>query len=313
MSLAAISGLSVLLVTAASTLAQPTVPEATPADTGRPPAPPNSASDPNATLGIEGASSSASELHLSFSPYLWLTSFSGDISVRGVSFDVNKEFVDIFDESDSTLGFMGALDLEYKGFVFQLNGSFVTVEESKTQGIFRNGTVEADVDLDASWTEFLAGYRFLDKPLSDEPESHGRFALDAFLGGRITTVDIDTTLSASTIVTLPGGGVLNPGQSTDRNQSSDWFEPFVGVRGIINLDEHWMIQVRGDVGGFGVDGSDFAWQAAAILGYQWRLDGWSLGVFGGYRALGQDHSSGDLNWDVVTHGPLLGLSFSWDF
>ena len=254
-----------------------------------------------------------SEVHLSFSPYAWLTSFSGDISVRGAEIDLSRGFFDILDDADSVFGFMGAIDLEVNHFVFQVNGSWVTLEQSKRKGVFRNGRVEADVDLDAGVFEFFGGYRFLDSPLSDAPESQGRFKLDGYVGGRVTAIDIDTTLSAKVAIPLPGDNELTAKKSEDRSQSNEWIEPMVGLRTIIKLDDHWLIQVRGDVGGFGIDGSKFSWQAVGVIGYEWHFDGWSLGLFGGYRALGQDLASGDLEWDVITHGPLLGGTLVFSF
>jgi hypothetical protein len=311
-----IAALCVILLSAVPAFAQTPAPETEvpPADASLPSAASAVPPEPT-TLGLvpDQQPGSDSELRLSFSPYLWVTNFSGDISVKGIQIDVSRSFVDILNESDSVFGLMGALDLDYKGFVFQLNGSWVTAKESKQKGVFRNGTVDAQVKLDAVWFEFFGGYRFIDRPLSDAPDAPGRFKLDGFVGGRVTAVDINTTLTASASITLPGGAVLNPGQSVDRSQSNDWVEPLIGFRAICNLDEHWLVQVRCDVGGFGVNDSQFSWQIAAVAGYQWKLDGWSLGVFAGYRALGQDHSSGNLNWDVVTHGALVGVSLSLSF
>lgn len=59
----------------------------------------------------------------------------------------------------------------------------------------------------------------------------------------------------------------------------------VGLRGIFQLSEHWLIIVGGDIGGFGV-GSDFAWSALGLFGYQWKGLGLDWAVLAGYRALG---------------------------
>ena len=51
--------------------------------------------------------------------------------------------------------------------------------------------------LDAVRTELFVGWRFVDTPLGGKPEARSRLKLDAYVGGRLTNKDIDTTLSAS--------------------------------------------------------------------------------------------------------------------
>jgi hypothetical protein len=275
----------------------------------------------SATGSAEGSSAPSlvdradprSEFHVSLTPYFWLTSFSGNIEAEGIEVDIDKSVIDLLNGTDKLFGLMGALDLDYKRFVFQINAAWGTVEGSEEKAIFHNGTLDADVTVEGAFMELFGGYRLVDTPLGKESEDQDRFKLDAYGGVRRTAINVDMTLHATASITLPGGQVLSAGRSEEISQSGDWFEPFVGLRGIFDLDDHWMIQIRGDVGGFGFEGSEFAWQAAAVLGYRWHFDNWDFAVVGGYRALSQDYSSGDFSWDVVTHGPLLGMSFAWSF
>lgn len=269
---------------------------------------------PEAPTGaLDAPTDPGDPVRLSLSPYAWLTSLSGDATVRGVEVDATASFLDIIERSDTVFGLMGAADLEYERLVFQLNSAWTTAEFSESAGRGRNRTLDAEVDLDTVWVEAFGGYRFLDRRIERGAESHRRFTLDGFVGGRVTAIDIDANLTATADITLPDGEMLSVGQSTDRGQSEEWFEPFVGARLGLDITDHWSLSLRGDVGGFGVSGADFAWQTAVLLGYRWRLDGWNIAVFGGYRALGQDYSDGEFGWDVVTHGPLLGAQFSWSF
>lgn len=242
---------------------------------------------------------------ISFDPYLWATSFDGELGLAAITIGVDESFIDIAQEADTVFGLMGAVDLEYRRFILQLNASWVTADLSGKRGIFDGGSVEADVDLQAAWAELFGGYRFIDRPLRGDPESPGRFALDGYAGFRYTSIDVDTTYRASASVTLPDGETIDVGGRVDRNQSEEWFEPMVGLRAIIGLDDHWTIALRGDIG--------FAWQTSAVVGYRWDLDGWNLSLYGGYRALGQDYSNDAFTWDVVTHGVILGASFSFSF
>lgn len=254
-----------------------------------------------------------SKVELAVAPYVWLTSFSGELSVRGADFDATTTFIDILDKSDRVFGLMGAVDVKYEKLVFQMNGAWTTAEVSESRGLTPSGVLRGDLDLDTVWFEMYAGYRILENPVSADAASRRRLTVDAFVGGRVTYVDLDAALTSDLQVTLPDGEILAAGQTRERGNTQEWFEPFVGARIGLDLSENWAINLRGDVGGFGLSGADFAWQVAAMLGYQWRLEGWTVAVFGGYRALGQDYSDGDFGWDLITHGPLLGTKFLFSF
>jgi hypothetical protein len=247
-----------------------------------------------------------------FSPYIWITSFTGDAKVRGTEFDIDASFIDILEDSDRVFGLMGAIDANYDRLVFQIDGAWTTADISKSH-VTPDITAVGSANVDMVLFEFFAGYRLLENPVSHDPASKRRVTFDAFVGGRVSYVDIDLSLTADVDVTLPNGEILMAGETAERGESDEWFEPFVGAQMGIDLTENWSIMVRGDVGGFGIDGSQFSWQAMALIGYHWRMDGWLLSAFGGYRALGQDYSNGDSAWNVVTHGPMIGARFLFSF
>jgi len=260
------------------------------------------------------------ELHLAITPLIWFTSFNGTTGVRGLKFDVDESFLDIVDNSETVFGLMGAIDAEYKRWVFQLNGVYSTATFDNHAGRARSGplgggasvSVDADVKMDVAWLEAFAGYRFIDTPIGKDPASHSRLTFDGFLGGRITMMDLDLDVRTDTTITLPGGGEIESGRSNSIDDDKSWFEPFIGARLNIDLGKHWNITFRGDVGGF-VDDSELAWSALAAVGYRWQMDGWTLNLFGGYRALGQDYEDSGFTWDAITHGPVLGAVFAFSF
>jgi hypothetical protein len=95
------------------------------------------------------------------------------------------------------------------------------------------------------------------------------------------------------------------GSAVDATATQEWVEPWIGARGRIPFNETWSLALRGDIGGFGI-GSQFTWQAAAVLGAELGA-GWRFDI--GYRAIGIDYDDGDLSFDTRIHGPLLG--FAW--
>lgn len=279
---------------------------------------PSSSGDPTVPSPVAAASASR-PVSLAFTPYVWLTSINGTTGARGVSADVDASFLDILQKSDSVIGLMGALDLEIERFVLQANGAFTKARMPEQRGRAINGprggggTVAAQVEASAKslWVEGFAGYRLLDTQRT--AQTPARFTLDGFAGFRVTDMELDLDVTASANATLPTGEVLQGGVQRGISDGATWVEPFVGLRGAFELHENWIFSLRADVGGFGVDDSDFSWQVVGALGYRWRRDQWTYSVFAGYRALGQDYSTPQFTWDAVTHGPMMGMQFAYRF
>jgi hypothetical protein len=250
-------------------------------------------------------------LQVALTPYLWLTGFSGSTRVQNITMNLDKNFAQIVGASDGAFGLMGALDVTYDRLVFQLNGAWTYAKFEEQRGIFRNGTVSATAASNTTWVEFLGGYRIFEAPRDPKAEGPQLLTLDAFVGGRVTMLDMDTTVRATTTVTLPDGRVLVAGASRRINASDSWIEPFVGMRAGFDLTGGWQFNLRGDIGGFGVDGSQFSWQVVAGVGYRWNHENWSMALFLGYRALSQDYTNGPFAWDMIVHGPMLGLQFQF--
>jgi opacity protein-like surface antigen len=252
-------------------------------------------------------------------PYIWMTGLVGDAGARGLVFDVDESFGDVLESSDTLFGLMGAIDLRIGRFVAEVNGTYATAEFSEGRDIFvvdpTQGTLAIDadgtVDTEMAWLEAMAGWRFVEERFGEADANI--FSLDAFGGLRYTDLQLDQTLTAAGTLTLPDGTVLTGGGQRSVNGGQNWLEPYVGARFGFQLGDRWEIMLRGDVGGFGIDDSDFSWQVFAGVGYSWQFEGWRLSLFGGYRALGQDYSDGAFTWDMVAHGPMLGAKFGFQF
>ena len=87
-------------------------------------------------------------------------------------------------------------------------------------------------------------------------------------------------------------------------------DPIVGVKVRQPITQNLHLDLWGDVGGFGVE-SDFTWSATGVLGYDFEMFSIHSTVYGGYRAIGWDYQQGHgrdrFEWDVILHGPTLGL------
>ena len=279
-------------------------------------APTPEASTQEAALQLSAPSPKA---QLSITPYAWLTSFSGQAGARGQRVDVDQSFSDVLENADSLLGFMGAIDFQRGPWIFNLNSAFTRAEFERERTQFvtgpsgGSGTVDVDVDaeVESFLVEFFAGRRLLEKALGESGE--GRIALDGFVGLRWTDLNLGVQANALADAILADGTPLQAGVAREVGGDATWFEPFVGARVEYRPNDRWTFGLRGDVGGFDVDGSSFAWQTVAYAGYTWQVDGWTLSLAGGYRALGQNYEEDGVTWDAVTHGPILGLSAGFQF
>lgn len=121
--------------------------------------------------------------------------------------------------------------------------------------------------------------------------------LDAGVGGRLLNlnaeIDIETVL-----------------ESRSGSASRTWFDPVIIARSNHVFNEKWLLQFRGDVGGFGI-GSDFTWQGQVYAGYRFS-DLFQMTI--GYRYIGIDYDKGDnadrFLYDIDTYGAVLRLGFN---
>jgi len=90
---------------------------------------------------------------------------------------------------------------------------------------------------------------------------------------------------------------------TSVSRVDDWWDPFIGLRGRLNLSRAWYLTGRGDIGGFGV-GSQLAWQVEAALGWQITRN---IFAEAGYRVLDMNYQGNGLTYDVLAHGPQLTI------
>lgn len=122
--------------------------------------------------------------------------------------------------------------------------------------------------------------------------------LEAGIGGRL--VSLYTGLDLDTIRETRSGSL-----------SKTWFDPIILVRSQGTIKEHWLLQFRGDIGGFGV-GSDFSWQLQAYAGYRFSK---LFQATVGYRYIGINYDKGEgvekFLYDVNTYGPVVRLGFNF--
>ena len=208
--------------------------------------------------------------------YLWAVSINGDQTVKGVKVDLDVPFSDIFDNLN------GALTVHFEGLHRQRWGFFTDLNYIVLE--MDDGPV--DIDFTETMIELAGFYRII----------RGAHAIDGLGGLRYSSMDVDLDL---------------PGPLSDVDQRKDWVDPYFGLLWQWKIAEKWGTRLRGDIGGFGI-GSDLTWNLVGLVDFKpWK----HAGLFGGYRALYQDYSTGSGNkrfsFDATMQGPVLGLNITW--
>jgi hypothetical protein len=207
----------------------------------------------------------------------------GTAQLGQVEVPVDLSMSNLFDALE--FGAMVAYRVENDTWSFTTDVTFVGLGGT---GTTEGGLLRGEVDVDQFTLMGTAGRR-----LTDNLE---------FLFG-LAYLD----LSSDVKVKSTSGDAVDLHVSAD----ADWIDPTLGLRYSVPLGDTWRLNLRGDIGGFGI-GSDFMWQALATA--QWQVSD-TAGVIFGYRAIGFDYEQGkDQNYqhyDLTEQGPVIGVTFSF--
>lgn len=241
-----------------------------------------------AILMISSPKSQAQDWTFSIEPYLLAANIEGDAGMGRI----NGAPVDVpFSQILETLDMGAMLHFEAhsaNGWGFSLDYAFMDLSDDifgERGGILdarvRQGTLEGLLIKQSrntsSGLEYFAGFRWWDNKV-----------------GVVVSPAI-----------LPGDIV--------RNVDASWIDLVVGARWTRPLNERWKLQVKGDVGGFGVE-SDFTSSLAVAAVYSFS-DRYALDMQ--YKAIWVDFEDGSpgqpgfFSYDTVTHGPIIGFQFNF--
>jgi opacity protein-like surface antigen len=218
--------------------------------------------------------------------YFWVPMMDGSVTVGNMKSDVTLAFGDVIDLLDNLDGgFMGHLEAQFGDLGIILDTFFIQLEDESG-----NALATTETELQQAVTEFALSYRVL--RWNRASDGIDELDVEAILGGRWNhlNVDVDVAIGA---------------QATSRDRDLDWVDPLVGARSTLKVNESFSGWLRGDIGGFGLgNASDFTWQAIAGLNYLFQ-NGVHLNL--GYRALDIDFDTSSFEYDMLIHGPFLGL------
>jgi opacity protein-like surface antigen len=230
----------------------------------------------------ESAVKSESPWKFRITPYGWLPSTSGSVGAGPLNAEANVSSSSII--SKLQIGAMLDVEVDYERWSLENDIVFARLSSStnKTQPYFGELKTTA---YQVFWSSYL-GYRVLDAK---------HFTMDLQAGFRLISLGVEGELTSG----------LLPGLS--RSWSRTWVDPIVGLRTRAMITDWLFIPIRGDIGGFGAN-SELTWQALAGVGFQ--VSRW-FGIVVGYRALGYQYDQANFRYDVTTHGPIIGLNFTF--
>ena len=88
------------------------------------------------------------------------------------------------------------------------------------------------------------------------------------------------------------------------SQEETWADPVVGLKGRVSLTPQLYLTGWGMIGGGA--SSDIVWDVLGGVGYQFND---TISAVAGYRAAGVDYENEGFVYDVIQHGPILGVVF----
>lgn len=216
--------------------------------------------------------------------YGWGAGLEGDLGVAGFTVPIDFSFSDILDTLDMTA--MGMAEVRKGPWLVQLEGLYLRNSDTLTGYTpIRNTPVQAKLTAQTTRLELVGGYRLVETD---------RTRLDLLAGCVFYDIDNDLRLIGQGFAGSIGSG-------------EGWFDPIVGLRLNQRLGGPWSAQLRGEIGGFGVN-ADLVWQAVALLGYDL---GESSTLFAGYRHAAVDYQKGNFLYDAASGGPILGIAIRW--
>jgi hypothetical protein len=126
--------------------------------------------------------------------------------------------------------------------------------------------------------------------------------LEGGIAARLLSIDADMTVVRNQI----GGNTTGE----EEHITQTWVDPLLVVRMHLPNSGQWLVQIRGDFGGFGI-GSDMTWQIQVYGGYRFTE---LFQVTAGYRVLGINYEMGTdkdrFKYDINTFGPVMQLGFN---
>ncbi|HET7871428.1 MAG TPA: hypothetical protein VFL42_02880 [Terriglobales bacterium] len=222
--------------------------------------------------------------HFSLSPYIWFAGAHGTVAVLNRGASVHASPGDLL--SHFNFGIMGAAEARYKRFILYGDLLWIRLSDSSALPFPGLSATSADVRVgQLVWTSKI-GYRVIDAK---------RLKADADIGSRFWHLGQKLNFNPSTL-------------GLNINTSQNWADIVLGGRVQLPMGEKTVINLLGDVGGWGAT-ANLDYQFATLLGYKLKPK-WTLEA--GYRYLFVDYQPSPFSvYNMVTSGAIVGVTYKF--
>ncbi len=247
---------------------------------------------PGADKPVKG--DSGREWNFTVAPYMWAVSMDGKVTVGDYSASSSMSFSDIM--KNLQVGGLMHMEARKGRFGFFADPIYLKMKQDMTlTAVSAGGAQPPTADITATIETWLVEFGVIYQA--------GKWRLDDKDGARSASLDIY------------GGGrywymhnSLDTSGPTSPTSTVNFADPMIGLSFNADLTERVVLNLRGDIGGFGV-GSDFSWSAAALVGYRFTP---GITGFLGYRALYLDYKTAHSpRFNVTMQGPITGIQFAF--
>lgn len=208
-------------------------------------------------------------------PYLWAAGLDGDTAADdvGSEIDTGYKFFSL-DNLDWTLG--TAFEAQKGRWTLLADALYVEFSDEFDPPMFASTAAEVS----GGFLETSAAVSAAKIP-----------GLDVVFGMRYVALSSTVQLTPSIV----------------GDSSKAWLDPLVGVRYEHSFNDRWSVNLRGDIGGFGVS-SDLATNVAATFGLRVTQ---ATNLRFGYRVLQMDFADDGFVLDAILQGYTIGVSFAF--
>lgn len=231
---------------------------------------------------------SSSQWHFTIAPYGWIFGMKGDMTIKGNTSDLDVTPLDVI-KSLNKVDAIFQLHMEAgKGrWSFMFDPTYLKLTQDGSMG-----PLSVSVTPSILLIDFGAFYSLATHQLSQS--FYSPLTFQAFAGGRYFEMKAR----------------INPQRLPNQTQQQSFTTPIIGARLINRLGQHVYLILRGDYGGFGIDGVKNTWSTSLLAQYAFTQH---IALALGFRALGIDYSNGSganrFAVDTRFYGPVLGFVF----
>lgn len=213
-------------------------------------------------------------------PYLWMTSLSGDLTVLNQNVPIDLNFSeDIL--SNLKMAAMVHAEAKKNRLSFMIDVFYAKLgTDGQRTGILGN-TKDVRLRLKETMFEGGLGYTFAQT---------GGFSMDALVGARYFNVNTNVQINDVVIA----------------DKDINFLDPYFGVR-FLHECHKWALSGRADIGGFDM-GSDHSYKINGLISYKFSE---SFATSVGYQLYKPDYQKDSFRYNIANEGFLLGFTFGF--